>query len=67
MTLDEASEHIGEAVVYMPVHGNREDGTIVRVGQNVVFVRYGHLDSNIKGTYPQDLTLLADSMMRENV
>lgn len=56
MTLDEARRHIGDVVVYYDGGlGSREDGTIVRVSQQFVFVRY---DSGIQATLPEQLTLL---------
>lgn len=60
MTLDEARENIGAGVVYDPGHGTREDGVIVRVSQQYVFVRYGH--SSIKATPAEKLTLLSKAL-----
>jgi hypothetical protein len=59
MTLAAAREHIGRAVVYDPGHGGAlADGTIVRVGEHYVHVRYGHNDTSIQSTPPERLTLL---------
>jgi hypothetical protein len=60
MTLEEARGHIGDAVVY-DNGSTRWDGTIVRVGQQFVFVRYGHNDVSIAATPPDRLTLLGSS------
>jgi hypothetical protein len=63
MTLDEAREHIGDAVVYDPGYsGAKQDGTITGVNNSGVFVRYGHNDSSIQLTPPGTLTLLAASL-----
>jgi hypothetical protein len=58
MTIDEAREHIGAGVVYNPGHGALEDGTIVRVSESWVHVRYGH-QTITKATAAAQLTLLA--------
>ncbi len=58
MTIDEAREHIGAGVVYDPGHGAREDGTIVRVSEQWVHVRYGH-QTITKATPAGQLTLLS--------
>lgn len=59
MTLDEARENIDRVVVYDPGHGGkRMNGTIVRVGERGVFVRYGHNDTSIALTPETSLTLL---------
>lgn len=55
MTLDEAVEHIGRAVVYQshdeaPV----EQGYVTSVNHRYVFVRYGS-DGQSKATRPEDL------------
>jgi hypothetical protein len=60
MTLDEAREHIGDGVVYDPSHGTPEDGTIIRVSEQWVHVRYGH-QSITKATAAAQLTLLVQS------
>ena len=58
MTIDEARGHIGEGVVYVPGHGEREDGQITSVSDRFVFVRYtGSMHS--KATDPADLEPLA--------
>lgn len=62
ISLDQAEEHIGDAVVYDDGHGTRQDGTIVRVGERGVFVRYGHNDSSIALTPEASLTLLSESL-----
>ena len=56
MTLSECRAAIGCGVVYTPRHGKREDGTIVRVSENWVHVRYGH-QSTTKATAPEMLEL----------
>lgn len=56
MTLEEARNHIRAGVVYDPGHGQLEDGTIVRVNQQFVFIRYGN---NVRATSPEKLTLLS--------
>lgn len=58
MTLEEAREHIEEGVVYTAAEGTVEDGVIVSVGEQFVFVRYG-ADKTAKATHPAALTLLA--------
>lgn len=65
MTLDEARKHIGDAVIYDDGHGMRQDGTIVRVGERGVYVRYGHNDTSIALTPETSLRLLSSSMTRE--
>ena len=59
MTLTEARKHIGAQVVYQ---GNpdqpAEDGTIVRVNEVYIFVRYRGYEHPM-ATYPRDLKLLA--------
>jgi len=57
MTLEEAREHIGHGVVYVPSHDKREDGTIEAVSSLYVFVHYAG-DRGCKATRPEDLTLL---------
>lgn len=58
MTLAEAREHVGRGVVYRPHPGApAEDGTIIRVGDSLVFVLYVG-DRNPKGTRPADLSPL---------
>lgn len=59
MNLDTARENIGAAVVYDDGHGTRQDGTIVRVGERGVYVRYGHNDISIALTPETNLRLLA--------
>jgi hypothetical protein len=56
MTLEEARNHIRAGVVYDSGHGQLEDGTIVRVNQQFVFVRYAN--NAVKATPPEKLTLL---------
>ena len=61
MTIDEAREHIGEAVVYTALDPvSQEDGVITSVANTIVFVRYTG-DHHSKATYPRDLDLLAPS------
>lgn len=58
MTLDDARKHINSAVIYDPgFNQTKEDGIIVAVSSVVVFVRYVG-DFGVKGTYPENLTLL---------
>lgn len=59
MTLVEARDGVGRAVVYDDGHGKREDGTIVRVSGNYVFVRYSHNDSSIQATPADRLEFLS--------
>lgn len=62
MTIDEARVSIGRAVVYDPGYGGkRQDGTIVRVSERGVHVRYGHNDTSIALTPETSLTLLGGS------
>lgn len=60
MTLQEAKQHIGDRVVYEPVHQGekhrREGGVIESVGTAYVFVRYDG-DGASKATHPADLRL----------
>lgn len=49
MTLDEAREHIGSAVVYRPGGDSIEQGVITSVNDYCVFVRYG-ADTHSKAT-----------------
>lgn len=59
LTLEEARNHIGDAVSYCPYAGAApEHGVIEGVGQVLVFVRYG-TERLAKGTQASDLTLLA--------
>lgn len=60
MTLDEARDHIGEAVAYRAAGALAEDGVITSVGTRVVYVRYegGRYP---KATNPADLTLIEDN------
>lgn len=57
MTLDEAAENIGAGVVYTSAAGC-EDGTIMSVTSQFVFVRYG-ADRWGKATHPSQLQFLA--------
>ena len=58
MTIEEAHAHIGDGVVYAPAHGEREEGTITRVNDRFVFVRYGSRRTSA-ATDPAALFLLA--------
>ena len=61
MTLDEARNHIGNGVIYVPSGSSAdaaEEGTITSVGERWVFVRYGSSRTSA-ATDPADLTLLA--------
>lgn len=57
MTLDEARENVGAGVVYRPAHGAAEDGAIVGVNEQYVFVQYVG-DRAPKATRSEDLQLL---------
>lgn len=60
MTLDEARNSIGRAVVYLPYGGGRpEHGIITEVRSRWVFVRYG-TEQTSKATMPQDLRFLTE-------
>lgn len=56
MTLEQAAELPGAAVVYTPTG---EQGRIVRTGPAVVFVRYG-TNPTPQATDPADLVLLSE-------
>jgi hypothetical protein len=58
MTLDEARDHIGHGVVYLPSGGAAEDGVIASVTASTVFVRFSG-DLHAKSCRPEDLTLTA--------
>lgn len=58
MTLEEAREHAGHAVVYRRPGELAEDGTITSVGERFVFVLYTG-DRHPKATDPADLALLS--------
>ena len=58
MTLDEARQNIGNGVIYQPIGGDAEDGTITGVSDCFVFVRYAG-DPGSKATPAEMLTLLA--------
>jgi hypothetical protein len=58
VTLEEAAEHIGLAVVYTSGYKPPEDGVITSVSASLVFVIYGD-QPHAKGTDPADLTLAA--------
>ena len=53
MTIEEASKHVGDCVVYTDGCGSLEDGVITSVNK-YVFVRYGS-DIGSKATRPEDL------------
>lgn len=54
MTIEEASKHVGDCVVYTDGCGLLEDGVITSVNHKNVFVRYGS-DIGSKATSPEDL------------
>jgi hypothetical protein len=58
MTLDEARDHIGEAVAYHPAGSEPEHGTIAAASTVYVFVQYPG-ERGTRATYPEDLTLIA--------
>lgn len=60
MKIDEARDNIGAGVVYDPGHGALEEGTIIRVSEEWVHVRYGH-QTITKATAAWQLTLLVRS------
>lgn len=61
MTLDEAREHIGAAVVYRCAGmQHTEEGEITRISGGLVMVLYKG-DSTAKATYAADLTLLTQT------
>lgn len=60
MTIIEAEQHVGDTVVYDDGYGGREDGTIVRVNHQYVFVRYG--GTSVKATAPERLNLLSEML-----
>lgn len=57
MTLDEASKHIGDSVVYHPRFAPAEDGVITSVSSTMAFVDYG--TGTPQATRPGDLELAA--------
>jgi hypothetical protein len=65
MTLEEASAHVGEKVLYSSVPGECEAGVIVTVGETYVHVCYGR-DQNAKATRPELLTLMRGGSVREH-
>jgi hypothetical protein len=54
MTLEEASQRIGERAIYRPYPGATEVGIITRVTEKYVFVRYGS-EQSAKATRAEDL------------
>lgn len=67
MTIEQAREHVGDGVVYLPLRApfppgglphQLEDGVITSVNDSYVFVRYAG-DQHSKATAPEFLTLLA--------
>lgn len=60
MTLGQARQAIGCSVIYNPGYGPREDGVIVRVSEQYVFVRYRGNETP-KATLPSDLYLVSPS------
>jgi hypothetical protein len=58
MTLDEARDHIGDAVTYRPAGSEPEHGTIAAASTVYVFVQYPGVRGT-NATYPEDLTLTA--------
>lgn len=59
MTPAEARQRIVAGVVYSPHPGLHEDGEIVRVGDQYVFVLYRG-DRTPKATLPEHLTFLSE-------
>lgn len=61
MTLGEARQNIGAAVVYTVPHSEKfEDGVITSANDRFVFVRYTG-DTHAKATHPANLALLAET------
>jgi hypothetical protein len=65
MTLDEARDHVGAAVLYSSVPGECEAGEIVTVGATYVHVCYGR-DRNAKATRPELLALMRGGSITEH-
>lgn len=56
MTIDEAADHLGATVIYLPNPGTVEHGGIESVKGSYVHVRYGS-DDKTKATAPEFLEL----------
>lgn len=56
MTIDEAADHLGATVIYLPNPGTVEHGVIESVKGSYVHVRYGS-DDKTKATAPEFLEL----------
>lgn len=54
ITLKDAANRIGDAVIYRPRPGHVEQGYISSVGLRYVFVRYGG-NRQAQATHPRDL------------
>ena len=59
MTLEEARDHVGHGVLYLPAGGPVEDGVIAGVTAAAVFVRFSG-GQHAKSCRPEDLTLTAE-------
>lgn len=57
MTIDEARQHVGADVIYNDGYSIPEHGSIVRVSEQWVHVRYGH-QLTTKATAAGQLTLI---------
>jgi len=58
ISLSQAAAAVGAGVVYRPVHGPAEDGTIVAVNDRYVMVLYVG-DRTAKATRAEDLSFLS--------
>lgn len=65
MTLDEAREHIGDAVIFSTHPGEADGGVITSVNDSYVFVRYVR-NGAPQATRPQDLTLMRGGSIGEH-
>jgi hypothetical protein len=57
MTLDDARDHIGAAVLYHPSGTDPEEGVIRHVSAHFVFVAYSGDLNGARATRPEDVTL----------
>lgn len=65
MTLEEASAHVGEKVLYSSVPGECEVGEIITAGLKYVHVLYAG-QPNAKATPPECLTLMRGGSVAEH-
>ncbi len=60
MTIDEARDHIGSAVMYRPFGKPPEEGVITSVSDSYVFVKYQHQHPSANSiATPADALVLA--------